>query len=276
MDIKEISKKEYSRILVADSCAGGITVLKHLTTYFPKAFFTFLADGQKNPFGIKSKKEIIDIIEDWLKYSNTNNFDLLVVACNTASIAIVDEISRLEEKYNISIITMIDSLVNACEVNLHLINNKNIMLFGTNFTVSSEIYVNIIEKYNCKNIYRLPGTESEKMVAKGLLDDVVQQKKVCDEIGLFENYNIDTVILACTCFEFVKQIIEKQYKNIQFINLNETLLPVNNKNYSLIDYNLDNIAFVTTGEMEKWCININIIANKVFGQDVKIKKINIR
>lgn len=276
MNIKEISKKEYSRILVADSCAGGIAVLKHLTTCFPKASFTFLADGQKNPFGIKSKKEIIDIVEDWLKYANTNNFDLLVVACNTASISIADEISRLEEKYNISIITMIDSLVNACEVNLSLINNKNVMLFGTKFTVSSDVYVNIIEKYTLKNIYRLPGTESEKMVAKGLLGDEVQEKKVCGEIGLFENHNIDTVILACTCFEFVKRIIEKIYKNIHFINLNETLLLTDNVNCSLMHYNLDNIAFATTGELEEWRVNINIIANKVFGQDVKIKKINIR
>lgn len=276
MNIKELSRKQHPKILVADSCAGGIAVLKHLVTYFPKATFTFLADGQKNPFGIKSKKEIIDIIEDWLKYATINNFDLLVVACNTASISISDEISRLEEKYNISIITMIDSLLNACEANSYLINNKNVILFGTKFTVTSEVYINIIEKYNFKNIYRLSGTESEKMVAQGLFEDEVQQKKVYEEIGLFENCNIDTIILACTCFEFVKYIIEKKYKNIQFINLNETLLPINNMRYSLMHYNVDNIEFVTTGEIEEWHININIIANKVFGQNVKIKKINIR
>lgn len=142
--------------------------------------------------------------------------------------------------------------------------------------VSSDVYVNIIEKYTLKNIYRLPGTESEKMVAKGLLGDEVQEKNVCDEIGSFENHNIDTVILACTCFEFVKRIIEKIYKKIHFINLNETLLLTDNVNCSLMHYNLDNIAFATTGELEEWCVNINIIANKVFGQNVKIKKINIR
>lgn len=276
MNIKEINKKKYSKILVADSCAGGIAVLKHLAKYFPKTSFTFLADGQKNPFGIKSKKEIIDIVEDWLKYASENRFDLLVVACNTASISIASEISRLEEKYSIPIITMIDSLIHACEVNLPLINNKNVMLFGTKFTISSDIYINIIKKYSLRNIYRLPGTESEKMIAKGLLGDELQQKKVCEEIGIYENNNIDTVILACTCFEFVKPIIEKKYKDIQFINLNETLLPIDNKNYSPMNYDLTNIEFITTGEIAEWSININIIANKVFGQDVKIKKINIR
>lgn len=276
MDIKEINKKEYSKILVADSCAGGIAVLKHLAKCFPKTSFTFLADGQKNPFGIKSKKEIIDIVEDWLKYASTNRFDLLVVACNTASISIASEISRLEEKYNIPIITMIDSLIHACEVNLPLIKNKNVMLFGTKFTISSDIYINIIKKYSLRNIYCLPGTESEKMVAKGLLGDELQQKKVCEEIGIYENHNIDTVILACTCFEFVKPTIEKIYKDIQFINLNETLLSIDNKNYSPMNYDLCNIEFITTGEIAEWSININIIANKVFEQDVKIKKINIR
>jgi len=277
MNINEIIKKEKNKILVADSCAGGVAVLKHLVESFPNAIFTFLADGEKNPFGVKSEKEIINIVEDWLKYAVENSFDILIIACNTASISIVNEISELKNKYKIPIVTMIDALVDACKSNFKLIENNNVALFGTKFTVSSDEYVSIIEKYYPSRIFKLSGTESEKMVANGLFEDEAQQQKVNDEIALLKNFYIDTFILACTCFEFVKELILRHYKNVQFLNLNEMLIDSNDGSSNSLDsYKFENIEFVTTGEIEEWTSNINIIVSKVFKKQAKIKKIKIR
>lgn len=265
------------KILVADSCAGGIAVLNHVLNFIPNGNFVFLADGQKNPFGIKQKEEIIDIVDDWLKYAKNNNFDLLIIACNTASVAVYSNIERLEKKYNIPIITMVDILHSICKENRLFITNKNVVVFGTKLTIESELYTSILKCFNPKKIYKLFGTESEKLVARGLFMNNNQICKARDEIAVFSEQSIDTFILACTCFEFVKDIIVDTYKNIAIINPNNITSKKNLKNKLEMQRKIfNNIIFVTTGELENWDLSINMIAEKVFNKKVEVRYIEIR
>ena len=263
------------KIFVADSCAGGIAVLKHVMNSSPNSKFSFLADGEKNPFGVKSNDEINEIVEDWLKYASKNKYDMLIIACNTASVAVSERIQELSNKYKIKIITMLDALKNALITNKDKVEKKNIVLFGTKFTVGSKIYSQILNENRPAEIYLMQGTDSERLVARGLFDDETQIKKVNLEINQFVDKNINTFILACTCFEFLKEIINANYKNVEFINPNETLfdvkkIEVNNK------VNLKEVEFLTTGEIDDWQKNINIITNKICGQSVDVLKIKIR
>lgn len=259
------------KILVADSCAGGIAVLNNIKKQFKNPEFLFLADGEKNPFGLKSKNEIVSIVEDWVRFVKRNNYDILIVACNTASIAVNSEIERLKKTYKIRIITMIDALNNAIKQLRDEVKNRNVLVFGTKFTIESNVYMALLEKIEPAKIYNIVGTESERLVARGLLRDILQIAKAKQEMSEHIDKNIDIIFLSCTCFEFVQEYLKELYPKSKIINLNEYLI----RGY---DNNLDyiNIEYKATGALDIWRDNINAIAEIVFGERVEIDKIDIR
>lgn len=51
------------KILVADSCSGSINLLKYLQKWANNYQIIYLSDYEKNPFGLKKQKEIINIVK---------------------------------------------------------------------------------------------------------------------------------------------------------------------------------------------------------------------
>ncbi len=271
--------RNYKKILIADSCAGGIALLSRVRELNPNCEFLFLADGQKNPFGLKTREEIIEIIEDWLKFAEQNQCDLLIIACNTASVAVFDKLDFLKEKYKIPIITMVDFLKIACNSNVENIVNMNVAIFGTKFTVMSDLYQNVIKEKKPKKIFTISGTESEHLIAYAMFDDVEQIKKSNDEICKLRNKGIDTFVLSCTCFELLKEAIERFYKNVNIINLNEyigEILSENVINKSNLINKFDNVKILTTGDLSIWQKNINTVLRIFFHKNIKIEHVKIR
>ena len=240
----------------------------------------YLADGEKNPFGKKTKKQIVSIVEDWLKYFEAQNLIALVIACNTASIAVESDLRFLEDKYEIPIITMVAGTRHLLNKNEAKINGKNIVLFGTKFTVHSQIYRNIIKKLSQKNIFLLDGTQTERLVARGLFKKREEEKVATQEIGEFIHKNIDYFFLGCTCFEFVKNKIKKIYPGkIKFLNPSKEISNITKKRLKVKKnkkMRLRNVKIYTTGELEEWKNNINILAKKVFHAYLPTKKLEIR
>ncbi|KPJ56538.1 hypothetical protein AMJ49_04655, partial [Parcubacteria bacterium DG_74_2] len=128
-----MKSKYKGTILIADSCAGGLEILKYFLEWAGDYKIYYLADGEKNPFGQKTKKEVKDIVYSWIKNFQTSNDNLkiVVVACNTASVAIKDQVSNLEKKFKIPIVTMIDGVEKSVYENKKILKNKNTLILGT-------------------------------------------------------------------------------------------------------------------------------------------------
>jgi len=178
-------------ILIADSCAGGLAVLKPFLEWAGDYNLIYLADGEKNPFGKKTKEEVSQIVKSWLDHFKNENLHALIVACNTASIAIFNICNSLEREYNLPIITMISGTEEVLKKNTLKITNKNIVLFGTRLTVNSPIYKNIIEKYKPKKFFCLEGTETERIVARGLLNSKEEKINLIKEVSKYKDNNIN-------------------------------------------------------------------------------------
>lgn len=264
-------------ILIADSCAGGIAVLRNILVDDDDCHFVYLCDGGKNPFGLKSQIELQNIVIDWLHFAQRIHSSALVVACNTASAAIQPVREKLETLFNIPIISMVDAAKTAFNSNNSLIENRRVVLFGTKYTVSSHLLDSSLNEYHPKDIQYIVGTNSERLVARGKLnsqEDLVLAQK---ELEMLKDSSINTIILACTCFEFLSDIIYAMHPGIDVININEyvaSLIPHVDK-YHYGKAHVKDLEFLTTGNLKEWTRNINVITRIAMHTVVDVRGISI-
>ena len=75
---------------VMDSGIGGLTVAKALKAAYPKEGIVFLGDTKRNPYGERTKEEIVDFsfaIKDFLLKKQVK---MILIACNTISFNVPD------------------------------------------------------------------------------------------------------------------------------------------------------------------------------------------
>lgn len=273
------SNPDFNKILVADSCAGGSATLCNIISHFPNSDITYLCDGEKNPFGLKSKKEIQDIVIDWLYYAKYINAKLLVIACNTASIAVYELRDVLAKRFDIHIVTMLDAARIAFALNAEQIFNRRVAIFGTNFTINSQVLSTEISKLTPSTIIQIVGTSTERYVARNLFNIESETNAVYRELMPLKENNADTIVLACTCFEFVQDIIKQIQNDIDVININDYICTSIDSRIvqcpRLIPTDAANIHFVTSGDLDVWSANLNAITSIMFKNNVEVKKVYI-
>ena len=87
---------------ILDSGIGGLSILKACADRMLNVNFVYLADTKYAPYGNKSKKEILQIVNNATNYLIDNyNIKVLILACNTATVTCIDE---LRKRHDIRII----------------------------------------------------------------------------------------------------------------------------------------------------------------------------
>jgi glutamate racemase len=97
---------------IFDSGVGGISVLKHIHALLPHEHILYVADSLHAPYGNKTPEEITArcmILADFLI---SKNVKALVVACNTATAAAIDD---LRETFDLPFIGMEPAVKPAAE-----------------------------------------------------------------------------------------------------------------------------------------------------------------
>ena len=82
------------RIGVIDSGIGGITLLSRLTKAFSGNEFVYFADTSNAPYGNRSSQFIIERVRVICRELLTKKVDIIVLACNTASVTALDDLRK--------------------------------------------------------------------------------------------------------------------------------------------------------------------------------------
>ncbi len=276
-------KNNKKEIFFFDSCAGGFGVMKPFLKWAGNYNITFVADYKKNPFGIKSEKNISSIVTSWFENYicklEKRDIKLIVIACNTASIASMNIIDTLIQNYKIPILTMIDGLKASLSNNIQLIKNQNVGIFGTKYTIESNIYYKFIKNNGANKIFNIIGTKSEAAIAKGFYQEEKGDIDITNELKYFKKFNINTIILGCTCFELIQNQIQRVLgKDVKFINPSffvseKAKKTLNVKEVSEVDINSLNII---STKLNKESINgLNKSSNSYFGCQLDLSEIII-
>lgn len=205
-------------VFIADSCIGGLSVVRSLWDAGDAGSAIFLADYAINPLGVKTDPDITEVVERWLQSAEECS-DTLVMACNTLSVQYrklqLSKTPLSGPQYVVSMVDCFEALVRAEKSQLA---NKNILVVGTRYTASQSLYPDILAAAIAgARISTIAATELERVIARFEPWDSADESVLTHELRLALQ-NTDVAVLACTCFPVVVARLESQFPHVTFLD----------------------------------------------------------
>ena len=182
---------------VFDSGVGGISALLAMRQLLPRETFIYYGDTKNAPYGTRETEEVIDLVRNVVRQLLAQRIKTLVIACNTATGAAA---ATLRKELDIPVIGMEPALKPAAELR----KTGQILVLATPLTLHQEKFDRLMEKY---------GTGAVKVPCSGLMElvereDTAGSKRfLADLFSRFDMTQVDAVVLGCTHYVFLKDMI---------------------------------------------------------------------
>ncbi len=205
------------KIGVFDSGLGGLTVLGQFLSHLSGHEYIYLGDNARVPYGNKSPSTVINYSKEAARFLISKNVDAIVIACNTSSAEAMEEVKSVAGNRNV--IGMIEPATRSAAKST---KNKRIGIIGTRGTIKSGAYSGElksldpdIEVFERACPLFVPfveegetGSEALRLIAQDYLEPLI----VC---------KIDTLILACTHYPFLQEVISEILPDVEIIDTGE-------------------------------------------------------
>lgn len=204
---------------IFDSGIGGLTVVKAIIDLLPNENIIYFGDTKNCPYGIKKKDEIIRLSLEDTKFLNSFDLKAMVIACNT-----IDSVAKsvIQKEYNLPVFGVVSP---ASKLAAESTKNNKIGVLATSATVNSKSYLNEILKYNSSaEIFQVACPKLVPLVEEGKFSG--NYKETVDAINEYmaplKEKKIDTLILGCTHYPLLKDLIKAQIPNVNIISSSDT------------------------------------------------------
>jgi glutamate racemase len=186
-----------------DSGFGGLTVARAVIDLLPGEDLVYVGDSGRYPYGPRDQDEVRGFAHQIARYLvDERGADVLVVACNTAAAAALDE---LQDIYAVPVIGVIEPGVRSM---VSVTQTGRVGVIGTVGTIGSGAYQRAVDATGAGvelTLAACPGfvefvergelrSEQVHVLAERLLAPVVEAK-------------VDTLLLGCTHYPFLARTI---------------------------------------------------------------------
>ncbi|NOQ29748.1 MAG: glutamate racemase [Helicobacteraceae bacterium] len=215
------------KVGVFDSGVGGLSVVKSLLDHKLFEELIYFGDTARVPYGVKDKNTITRYSLEALEFFKNFDIDLLIVACNSVSAYALD---ALKEHSSCDVVGVIEPGIIAT-TNALQNRDSNILILGTQATINSNSYVNLLEKNSYLNHSSIATSLFVPIVEEGLLSGEVLQSTLHH---YFKDVTTpDAVILGCTHFPLISEQISNYFDNsATLIHSGEAIVEYLEANYS--------------------------------------------
>ena len=198
---------------IFDSGFGGLTVMSAIRKELPNENLIYFGDTARVPYGSKSKSTVLNFSKEIAGFLVKNGVKMIVIACNTAS---VFSLSELKKNLDIPVIGVIEP---GAETAVSATKNKKIGIIGTEGTIKSGSYVKAIKKISKASVYQQACPLFVPLVEEGWIKNKLTNAAVQYYLKPLLEKNIDALVLGCTHYPLLKDIIQKHAgKNIILID----------------------------------------------------------
>lgn len=222
------------KIGVYDSGVGGLTVYEKLKKLMPNENYIYYGDLKNQPYGEKTKDQLIQYAEDIFKFFIEKDVKCIVMACNTTS-AIAYE--ALKDKYDIKVYPIVQSCANV----LSLLEIERLGVFATPVTINSHIYKNEIYKYNKEmQVFEFACPEWVKIVESNMINASSTIDCVKKYLDTMKQNNPDKIVLGCTHYPYLRRVLVNIWGDDVFID--PSIIFSNYIKYDLEKHNMLNLS----------------------------------
>jgi len=188
-----------AHVLVFDSGVGGLSVVAELRKRMPNLYMTYAADDEFRPYGEKTEAQLKSRLPGLLQsLVIATKPDAVVIACNTASTTVLNEIRIV---LDIPVIGVVPAIKPAAQMS----KTKTIAVLGTPGTVKRKYVDKLIADFgNGCQVLLHGSTELVAIAEAKMFGEAINLAQIKAEIEpLFSGASgkeIDVVVLACTHF----------------------------------------------------------------------------
>lgn len=183
---------------VFDSGMGGRSVADAVERAFPESTVLFRSDTAHLPYGSKSPEELLGYVVPILEELVSEGSDAIVIACNTVTTTLI---SRLREAIDIPLVG-IEPMVKPAAA---MTKTGVIAVCATPTTLGSERYAWLKGTYANNLTVLEPDCSDWALMIEA---DQVDKKKISDRIEEVCAKNADVIVLACTHYHWIEEVID--------------------------------------------------------------------
>jgi glutamate racemase len=258
---------------VFDSGVGGLTVVREIFQKMPEYQIVYFGDTARTPYGTKSKETIIKYAQEDAKFLLEKGAKIIVIACNTAS-AFASEVLRNE--LGVPVFEVITPTVKKA---LRVTKNKKIGVIGTRATIESGIYEKLLKEWSNEIEIQVISQACPllvPLVEECWLDKPETKRIVKKYLQPLKNKQVDTLILGCTHYPVLKDIIQRYIgRRVKLVNSAEEVV---NELKNFLDNHHSLAQSLIKGSEHKFYVSdltpqLSRIAEKLLGRAVKLEKV---
>ncbi|MCQ4086975.1 glutamate racemase [Saccharibacillus sp. JS10] len=191
-------------IAILDSGVGGLTVAKEMMRQLPRESMIYFGDTARTPYGPRDLQEVRSFTHQIVDHLMTYNPKMIVIACNTATAAALDEIT---DKLDIPVIGVIHPGARAA---ISKASNGSIGVIGTQGTIDSGAYTHALEQISpFVNVVSRACPSFVPLVEQGHFDSRATYEIVKNELQPLRELPLDCLILGCTHYPFLADTIQR-------------------------------------------------------------------
>ena len=186
---------------IFDSGVGGLTVGRAILDQLPNESTIYIGDTARGPYGPRPLAEVREFALETLDFLVEQGVKALVIACNTASAAMLRD---ARERYKVPVIEVIQPAVRRA---VAATRTGHIGVIGTRATVDSKAYLDAFAAAPQLQVTSIACPLFVEFVERGETSGAEITKIARDYLAPVMEAKVDTLVLGCTHYPLLTGVI---------------------------------------------------------------------
>ncbi len=186
---------------IFDSGVGGLTVARAILDQLPNESTISIGDTARGPYGPRPLAEVREFALETLDFLVEQGVKALVIACNTASAAMLRD---ARERYKVPVIEVIQPAVRRA---VAASRSGPIGVIGTRATVDSKAYLDAFAAAPQLHVTSIACPLFVEYVERGETSGAEITKIARDYLAPVMDARVDTLVLGCTHYPLLTGVI---------------------------------------------------------------------
>ncbi len=186
---------------IFDSGVGALTVVRAVLDQLPHEPIHYVGDTARGPYGPRPIAEVRSFALDVMDSLVADGVKLLVIACNSASSAVLRD---ARERYDVPVVEVIQPAVRRAVATTR---NGHIGVIGTRATIESRAYEDAFAAAPHLRITTQACPEFVRFVEEGITHGPELERVAREYLEPVRDAGVDTLVLGCTHYPLLTGVL---------------------------------------------------------------------